>query len=320
MPIVKSHYTPPFIFKNGHFSTVYSGLFRKSASIAHQRERITLPDNDFLDIDWSYATTKSNKLIIILHGLEGNSERAYITWTAKLFNDNGFDAASVNFRSCSGEMNTLYRSYNAGATEDLEAVIHHVLKTHKQYDHIVLKGFSLGGNMVLKYMGEGNTIPDEVRSVISISAPCSLYGSLQQMNAFENSLYTRRFVLHLHGKLYEKQEQFPEKLSKEDIKKADTLLKIDDLYSSKAHGYKDALDYYTKCSSLQFLPNIERPTLLINALNDSFLSENCYPTAIAEKHTHLYLETPKYGGHVGFYQKNNTYYTETRALDFATSF
>lgn len=319
MPIVKSHYSPPFIFKNGHFATIYSGLFRKSAVLDHKRERITLPDGDFLDIDWSFAKQKTNKLIIILHGLEGSADRAYITWTAKLFNENGFDAVSVNFRSCSGEMNTLYRSYNAGATEDLDAVIQHVLKTHSQYNHIVLKGFSLGGNMVLKYMGEGNPIPDEIKRAISVSAPCSLHGSLLQINKLENYLYAKRFVIHLHEKLYEKQQQFPEKLSREDIKKANTLLKIDDLYSSKAHGYKDALDYYTKCSSLQFLPAIERPTLLINALNDSFLSEKCYPTAIAEKHSHLYLETPKYGGHVGFYDKNNQYYNETRALAFATS-
>lgn len=319
MPILKSYYDPPLIFKNGHISTVYSGLFRKGPKIIQKRERITLSDSDFIDLDWSYSKKKTNKLIILLHGLEGNAQRAYITRSATLFNDNKYDAIAMNFRSCSGEPNRLYRSYNAGATEDLREVVTHVLTNYPIYDHIIIKGFSLGGNMLLKYLGEAIRVPKEVKAGIAISAPCALHGSLQKMDRLENRLYTNRFVRHLQGKLMEKHRAFPSLLSMSAVKEADTLFKIDDLYSSKAHGYKDALDYYKKCSSLQFLRYIKTPTLVINALNDSFLSEDCYPIKEAEANDDLYLEMPKYGGHVGFFEFGQIYHTEAQALSFATS-
>jgi predicted alpha/beta-fold hydrolase len=319
MPILNTYYDPPLIFKSGHISTVYSGLFRKSPKIEQKRERITLSDSDFIDLDWSFAKKKTNKLIILLHGLEGNGQRAYITRSAKLFNNNEYDAIAMNFRSCSGEPNRLYRSYNAGATEDLREVVTHVLTNHPTYDHIIIKGFSLGGNMLLKYLGEAIRVPKEVKAGIAISAPCSLHGSLQQMERLENRLYSNRFVRHLQEKLMEKHRAFPSLLSMSDVKKADTLFKIDDLYSSKAHGYKDALDYYKKCSSLQFLRYIKTPTLVINALNDSFLSEDCYPIKEAEENDDLYLEMPKYGGHVGFFEFGQIYHSESQALSFATS-
>lgn len=319
MPILNTYYNPPLIFKNGHIATVYSGLFRKSPKLKQKRERITLSDRDFLDLDWSYAKKKTNKLIVLLHGLEGNAQRAYITRTAKLFNEHEHDALAVNFRSCSGEPNRLYRSYNAGATEDLREVITHVLENHSMYNHIIIKGFSLGGNMLLKYLGEPIRVPKQVKAGIAISVPCSLYGSLQQMNRTENRLYTNRFIKHLHEKLKEKHRAFPNLISLEAIEKANTLQKIDDLYTSKAHGYKDAMDYYTKCSSLQFLKYIKTPTLVINALNDSFLSEDCYPIQEAKDNDDLYLEMPKYGGHVGFFDFNQVYHNEAQALSFATS-
>lgn len=319
MPILNTHYNPPLIFKNGHISTIYSGLFRMGAKIKQQRERLTLSDSDFVDLDWSFAKKETNKIIILLHGLEGNAQRAYITRSAKLFNENNYDALAMNFRNCSGEPNRLYRSYNAGATEDLREVVNHVLTHYPKYNHIVIKGFSLGGNMLLKYLGEPIRVPKEVKAGIAVSVPCSLHGSLKQMDKWENSLYANRFIKHLQEKLLEKQRAFPSLLKLEDIKKADTLLKIDNLYSSKAHGYKDALDYYTKCSSLQFLPYIKIPTLIINAVNDSFLSEDCYPIKEAEANKNLYLEMPKYGGHVGFFKFGQIYHTEAQALSFVTS-
>ena len=209
MPILNTYYDPPLIFKNGHISTVYSGLFRSGAKIEQKRERINLSDSDFIDLDWSFTKKKTNKLIILLHGLEGNAQRAYITRSAKLFNENNYDAIAMNLRGCSGEQNRLYRSYNAGATEDLREVVTHVLTNHSKYDHIIIKGFSLGGNMLLKYLGEAIRVPKEVKAGIAISAPCSLYGSLQQMSRIENRLYTNRFVRHLHGKLMEKHKAFP---------------------------------------------------------------------------------------------------------------
>ncbi|EDP96673.1 alpha/beta fold hydrolase [Kordia algicida OT-1] len=320
MPIVKSHYNPPHIFKNGHFSTIYSGLYRNVSGVYQKRERVTLSDQDFIDLDWSYAAYHQNvsKLIIILHGLEGNAQRAYIKGTAKLFNNSGYDAVGMNFRSCSGQPNRLFRSYNAGATEDLREVIEYIIKNYPQYSHIVLKGFSLGGNMLLKYLGEPIRIPKEVKSAIAISVPCDLKSSLTQMKRLENYLYSRMFIKYLQKKLEYKHASFPSLITLEDIKAANSMLKIDHLYTSRAHGYKDAFEYYMKASSRQFISNIKIPTLLINAKNDSFLSKDCFPIEEAEQNENFYLEMPKYGGHVGFFTGTEVYYNEERALNFAT--
>lgn len=314
MPIIESTYKPPFFFKKGFVSTVYSGLVRK-VSLKQERERITLGDGDFMDLDWSFSKEKSNKLIVLLHGLEGHAQRPYVTGAAKLFNDNGVDAVCVNFRGCSGEDNLKFRSYHSGATEDLESVINHAI-SNKNYDEIYLKGISLGANIILKYLGEREAVPQEVKKAIAISAPCYLYGSAKELHTFKNILFHDRFKRHLMNRLKIKQKNFTEELSVEEIASIKTLFDFDNVYTSKAHGFKDALDYYEQCSSLQFLTNIKTPTLIINALNDSFLSPECFPVKEAKQNPNLFLEMPKFGGHVGFIDKKNVYYNEKRALEF----
>lgn len=319
MPVIESKYKAPFWAKNGYVSTVYSGLVRKVTDVKQERERISLPDNDFLDLDWSYAKQTTNKLIILLHGLEGNGQRPYMTGMAKLCNTNGIDAIAVNFRGCSGEPNKLYRSYHSGATEDLEAVIKHILNKNV-YKSIYVKGISLGGNLVLKYLGEGKVIPKELKAVVAVSVPCSLKGSCDMLLHLKNRPYAIRFLKHLKQKLKPKLEQFPQQITVNDYQSIKTLVDFDTVYTSKAHGFNDAYDYYEKCSSLQFLPNITVPTLIINALNDSFLSPDCYPVKEAKSNSSIYLETPKYGGHVGFVDKKNVYYNEKRALEFVSKY
>ncbi|MBO0590948.1 alpha/beta fold hydrolase [Cellulophaga sp. E16_2] len=315
MPLVASTYNPPILFKNGHLSTIYSGIFRKVDGVAQERERITLFDTDFLDLDWSFASQKSNKVMIILHGLEGSAQRPYIMGSAKVFNQNGYDACAINLRSCSGAPNLLFRSYHSGATEDLDAVIQHIL-TNKSYDEIYIKGFSLGGNLALKYLGEKREIPKAVKGAVAVSVPCDLYSSLKQLLLPENRLYAARFKKHLVEKLRVKQELFPNEISDKDIASIKTLKDFDDIYTSRAHGFTDAIDYYTKSSCLPFLPNIKIPTLIINSKNDSFLGPECYPYTEAEENKNLFLETPNFGGHVGFYGVKNTTYTEKRCLNF----
>jgi len=315
MPILESTYKPPFWAKKSFVSTVFSGLARKVNGVEQVRERIILEDTDFLDLDWSYAQEKSNKVIILLHGLEGSAQRPYITGAAKLFNENAIDACAVNFRSCSGEPNSLFRSYHSGATEDLEAVMQHVL-SKGQYDEVYIKGISLGANMVLKYVGEDRILPQELKSVIAVSSPCDLKGSCGALLSLKNKHYAIRFLGHLKEKLKPKLEQFPNDISMDDFNAIKTLKDFDDVYTAKAHGFENALDYYEKSSSLQFLPHIKTPTLIINALNDSFLSAACYPVKEAKQNANVYLEMPKYGGHVGFVDKDNVYYNERRALEF----
>lgn len=315
MPLVASTYTPPFLFKNGHFSTIYAGIVRKVDGPPQQRERLELPDNDFLDLDWSFAGGGSEKVVILIHGLEGNAQRAYITGSAKQFNAHSYDVCAVNLRTCSGVTNRLFRSYHSGATEDLDAVVQHILET-RPYTEIYIKGFSLGGNLTLKYLGEKGKLPHEIKAAVGISVPCHLHSSCKELLKPKNKPYAIRFKKNLLDKLKEKQKRFPERISKDDIKRVVTLKDFDDIYTSIAHGFEDALDYYRQSSCLQFLPAITVPTLIINAKNDSFLGPECFPEKEAQNKSDLFLEIPAYGGHVGFTGPKNITYTEKRVINF----
>ncbi|SKB49804.1 hypothetical protein SAMN05660776_1420 [Salegentibacter holothuriorum] len=319
MPILKTKYKASGIFKNPHVSSIYAATLRKVDFSFNTTDRIELSDGDFLDLERGFYSPKNNKVIILLHGLAGNANRPYMLGMAKQFQQHGWDVVSMNFRSCSGEMNRLYRSYHGGATEDLQAVIKY-LQQENQYKEINLIGFSLGGNLLLKYLGEQATIPSEIKSAVAISTPCDLGASLEELNKIHNFLYSKRFLKNLKKELQLRQTHFPEKISKKEITQCNSLLAIDELYTSKAHGFKNASDYYKKCSCIGFLPNITTPTLLINAKNDSFLSPNSYPTEIARNSEFLHLETPKHGGHVGYIQHNKAYYHEERALEFIKKF
>jgi len=314
MPIVKSSFKALPIFRSGFISTVYYGLFRR-LKIKQIRERITLRDGDFIDLDWSYSPTPSKSVIILFHGLEGHGQRPYITGAALHFNKNNSDAICVNFRCCSGELNRFYSSYHSGKTDDLEDIIKHVVSLNK-YDSIFLKGISLGGNIVLKYLGDGSFVPSQVKAAMAVSVPCDLSGSAKKLHKLKNLPYHINFKWGLVQRLKLKQKQFPEAILKSQIRAIRTLNDFDEVYTSRAHGFENAQDYYKKCSSLQFLKTIQTPVLILNALNDSFLSEACYPYKEVEANPMLYLETPDRGGHVGFIARKGYYYNETRALEF----
>ncbi len=316
MPVIKSTYNPPKLFKYGHFSTIYCATVRKSPKVKLRRERITLPDGDFLDIDWSETVKNKGKLLISLHGLEGDARRPYMLGLCKVFNQKNWNVASINFRGCSGEVNELYRSYTGGATDDLIAVVHYITQKYN-YTEIALNGISLGGNVLLKYLGEGNFLPKEIIGGVAVSAPLDLYGSLKKIaSQLDNKLYDIYFRKYFYDKMRKKYKKFPDKINIKEFSLLTPIQEVDEKYTAPAHGFKNAMDYYKKSSSLQFLPSIQVPTLIINAKNDSFLSEQCYPYKEAEENDFLYLEVPEYGGHVGFYQKNNQYYNEKRALEF----
>lgn len=315
MTLIKSKYKPKHLFRNGHFSTIYSAKLRPTPSLITQRERLQLPDGDFLDIDWSFAEKPATRVVILLHGLEGNAHRTYMKAQAKVLNENSWNVAAVNFRGCSGEPNLSYQSYNAGKTDDLEAVIDFILNKD-EYNQIGLMGFSLGGNLLLKYLGERDSFPKEIKKAIAISTPLSLKGSLESLNEFSNWLYRNSFLINLRKKYKLKMKDFPERMTLSDYRKITSLLEFDNVYTAPAHGFKDAYDYYEKNSSLQFLPNIEIPIYILNAENDSFLSSECYPVELASKMKNLHLEIPKYGGHVGFHQTNELYYSERKSVEF----
>ncbi|QAA82456.1 alpha/beta fold hydrolase [Aequorivita sp. H23M31] len=318
MPLIQSSYKPKYLFRNGHFSTIYSSKLRPSPQLDQERERLYLEDRDFLDIDWSFSKKRSHKIAIVLHGLEGNAQRTYIKGQAKVLVENNWDVAAVNFRGCSGEPNLLYSSYNAGKTDDLEAIIDLILKKNK-YDEIALVGFSLGGNLLLKYLGERDSFPKEIKRAVAISTPLDLKGSLESLDKVSNWLYQKSFLINLRKKYRSKMKIFPEKMTLSEYETITSLLQFDNVYTAPAHGFKDAYDYYKKNSSLQFLPNIKIPSYILNAENSSFLSSECYPQELAKKMNNIHLEIPKYGGHVGFHKTNELYYSEARTIEFLNS-
>lgn len=316
MPILhNATYNPTFPFKNGHFNTIYRILFANN-KVIFKRKRLELDDGDFIDLDIS--SVKSDKLVIAIHGLEGSSKSTYIVSLTKVLNEHNFDVIAMNHRSCSGELNRLLSSYHSGKTEDLEAVITYIEK-HYNYKEIHIVGYSLGGNITLKYMGEGK-VSSKIKSAVGVSVPCSLSDSSKQMNLLSNRLYLNRFLKSLKVKAFEKLKQFPDSfLTKEKIQSIKNFNDFDTIYTAPAHGFKNAEDYYKKSSCKQYIHSIKLPTLLITSLDDPFFGEASYPFQEAKLNDAFFMEATKYGGHVGFgtylNQKKNTW-SEHRILSF----
>lgn len=302
---------PPFLF-TAHLETIYPALLRRVDSRPYRRERIETPDKDFLDIDWMLQGSK--KLVIISHGLEGNSSRAYMKGMAAAAYAQGFDVLTWNFRGCSEEMNRQLRFYHSGATDDLDLIVKHAIQ--KSYTTLYLIGFSLGGNLTLKYLGERDTYAEISRACV-FSVPIDLHGSCLKISQPSNWMYSNRFLKSLKGKVIQK-ARMVDGLDIRNIATIRTLLEFDDQYTAPLHGFNGALDYYKKCSSIHFLEGIKIPTLLVNASNDPFLSATCYPTKQLENNPYIQFEIPAHGGHVGFAQfnKNGLYWSEERAMSF----
>ena len=312
MPLIETDYTPPFLSKNRHFNTIYSSLFRRIKRIPFKRKRIETSDNDFLDVD--LIDSGSKKIVILCHGLEGSSNSKYILATAKLLSKNGYSIAAMNYRFCSGEINRQLITYHSGKTDDLHTVINYVLPN---YDAIYLVGFSLGGNLILKYNGDGLfALSSKIKASVAISVPIDLKGSSISLQKRENKLYNWRFLRTLSKKMYLKHNQFPKELDINPLKMIKNLTDFDEYFTSKINGFKNAQDYYFKASSKQFICNISRPTLLINAKDDPFLSQSCFPINEAKNSLNFYLMIPKYGGHVGFISKGDFYWSENQILKF----
>lgn len=317
MPVItQSSYKPPSYLFNGHLQTIYPAIFRKVKGINYEREKIKTTDEDFLNLDW--LVTGSEKLAIISHGLEGDSQRPYVKGLAKALNKEGYDVLAWNFRGCGGEMNHTLRFYHSGATEDLDYIISHAL-AQKKYEEIIITGFSLGGNLTLKYLGErGATLHHKIKRSVVFSVPLNLYTSCLQISKPENFLYSSRFLKRLKQKVRSKSILLPDLINTNDFKNIKNLKDFDDFYTAPLHGFKDALAYYESCSAINFLKNISIPTLIVNAKNDPFLSPDCYPESLLKDHPFVYFEAPDEGGHCGFALKdsNGMYWSELRTLEF----
>ncbi len=306
-------YKAPQIYISPHLETIIPALFRRVNDVTYTRERIDTPDSDFLDLDW--IRNGKDHLIIISHGLEGDSQRPYIKGMARAFHKNEYDVLAWNFRGCSGEMNRKPRFYHSGATEDLRLIIEHAL--NNGYQKISLVGFSLGGNLTLKYLGEGE-VPGQIKSAVTFSVPLDLHSSCIKISQPGNWMYSRRFLVNLKEKIKLKEQVLPGSMDLSPLSEINSLIEFDDAYTAPMHGFKNAIDYYQKCSALGFLKNIQIPTLLVNARNDPFLSEECYPVTLLADHPYITFKMPRQGGHVGFtsFNPHGVFWSEQQAVHF----
>ena len=215
-------------------------------------------------------------------------------------------------------MNRQLRFYHSGATDDLHTVVEHIISTNR-YRSIYLVGFSLGGNITLKYLGEHHA-DNIIAKAVAISVPMHLRTSCEKISLPGNRIYANRFLRSLKNKILIMSRQRSE-LDPSALAGIKTLTDFDDRYTAPLHGFRNALDYYEQCSSLRYVNGIRTPTLVINTLNDPFLSKECFPAALLKNHAFVNLQILSRGGHVGFAQfnKNGLYWSEQRALDFLRS-
>jgi predicted alpha/beta-fold hydrolase len=317
MPVVTSTFKAPALLHNGHVQTIIGAFLRRRYRITFDHERLELDDGDFLDLRW--LRQGRDRLVILSHGLEGNAEQGYVRGMAAAASAGGWDALAWNFRGCGDDPNRLVRLYHSGATEDLKPVIEHAAAS---YSRIALIGFSLGGNLTLKYLGEAPPHPAVVAGV-AISAPVDLAASARMLDQrWSNRIYLRRFISSLITKVEAKAPRFPDEIDASGSRALRTFQEFDDRYTSRLHGFRDAADYWQQASARQYLHQITVPALLLNALDDPFLAPECFPFPEAEQNSCLSLEVPASGGHLGFleYAGGLRPWFEHRAVQFlATS-
>lgn len=319
MPIIEPQKMRlPFWQFNGHLQTILPSIKRKIEGFEYVRERIPTYDHDFLDLDWSRNNNK--RIVVISHGLEGGADRHYCKGMAKLFNENNWDALAWNCRSCSGELNKLPRFYHHADIKDMNLVLKAVRE--KGYEEIALVGFSMGGAISLNTLGSSEVDTYDIIGAVAISTPIDLKTCSDELEKKTKSFYNQKFFKKLKRKVIEKSKSMADidatPLLNKEIK---TLRGFDKLYTAPLHGFKTAEDFYYAASPERRIHLIEKPFLLLNALNDPFLTKESYPIELAKKSNYLYLETPKKGGHVGFCLKDSEYtYAELRSLEFLNNY
>ena len=316
MPEIESSYRAPVLFRNGHRQSICPTLFRRVKVVTGRRERIDTPDGDFLDLDWGEQGER--RLAVLLHGLEGSSKQAYMQGMARALRRRGWDVLAWSFRGCSGEPNRHCYSYHSGATGDLATVLEHVFENYA-YESVALVGFSLGGNITLKYLGDtGTDLDPRVRAAVAFSVPCDLASSAAKMAEPEQRIYMKRLLDCLRDKIRIKIESHPSEVRDHGLEAMRTFAEFDDCYTAPMNGFKDADEYWARCSCKPVLGQIRIPALLVSAADDPFLTPACAPREEARASQHFYFEQPEHGGHVGFRRRllPGEYWSEIRAAEF----
>ena len=298
MPLLPSTYHPPPWLRHPHAQTILRSLLPAPKTPSHTPESLDLPDGDFLELHWHLPHPTSAPLAILCHGLEGHAHASYMLTMVAALHATQCNALTWSYRGCGTLPNRLPRSYHSGATEDLAAVVDHTLS--RTSGPIFLIGFSLGGNLILKYLCERSP-PPRITAAAAISAPIDLASCADALDQNPgNALYRRRFLRTLTRKAATKAQRFPDQVPAHPWSTISSIRAFDDTYTAPLHGFTSAEDYYTRSSALPLLANLTVPTLLLSALDDPLLAPPSFPTTLATTHPHLHLETPTHGGHVAF--------------------
>ena len=321
---MSDRFEPAWWLRNAHAQTLWGKFMRLTPPVPLRRERWELDDGDFLDIHRLDAPGDRPRLVL-LHGLEGSPRSHYARGFFAEAARRALAADLVIFRSCGGEPNRLLRSYHSGETGDLQQVLTRLIDA-EPWRPIVVAGVSLGGNVLLKWLGErGASVPHQVAAAAAISAPFDLAAGCRFLEQGFSRRYSAHFLRTLRRKAREKHARFAGRVRIEDVERAATLWEFDDVLTAPVHGFRDARDYYARSSSIDFLGAIRVPTLLLNARDDPFLPANVLDrvSSLASNNPSLVVEFPEGGGHVGFvggrFPWSAAYYAERRAVDFLLS-
>lgn len=286
-----------------HLQTLLARILRSPNGLVYTRERMTTPDGDFVDLDWGPDPGREAPIVLVLHGLEGCSRRGYVRNVCEELSTRGVWPVALNFRGCSGEPNRKDTFYHSGATDDPRHVLERIRERHPDR-RLGAVGFSLGGNILLKLMGER---PDGgegwVDAAVAMSVPYDLSAGCALLERSSmGRAYSEYFLRSLKRKVRSKESQLSRKLDVHAVYGARTLRRFDDLLTAPLHGFDDAEHYYHVSSSSRFLPGIGVPTLLIHAEDDPFLPPESIPVVEARANAHVDLVLRPLGGHVGFLQ------------------
>jgi predicted alpha/beta-fold hydrolase len=309
-------FSPPFLQFNGHLQTILPSFFRK-IMIQPLRERLNLPDGDFLLLDWVKAD--NDKLVIVTHGLEGDSKRHYVQGIIQKFLPFGFDGLGWNCRSCGGEINSLPRFYHHGDASDLKYLIDSIIES-KKYKQIFLVGFSMGGSLTLRVLAENHlAYKNHVMAAAVASVPLDLVTSVAELEKKGKRFYMNRFIKKLKKKIEIKERMFPDHpiLKVKNFERIKDFRDFDNIFTAPLHGYLNADDFYKKASVKPILNQIKVPALIMQATNDPFLTPECLDLGEAQNNGELKLFLTPMGGHVGFMQKKSKFtFFEEKALAF----
>ncbi len=324
MPILNSSFKPAWWLRNPHLQTLWPALIRRTSRPPVIRERLSTPDGDFVDADW--CGDASNPIVILLHGLAGSSQAGYLIGMQRALLGRGFRSVALNFRGCSGEPNLSARSYNSGDTEDLRYLCCYIRQKYPQTP-LAAVGFSLGGNVLLKWLGEEGRRLD-LFAAVAVSVPLQLELCVGRMDQGFSRVYRNHLLRRLKQNLRDKREHLRGCGRVAEAQRLEGLGNLEGVWSfweyddrvvAPLYGFRGARDYYLKSSSRQFLRSIHTPTLVIHSVDDPFMTPAVIPTE-EELSSDVYLEVTRAGGHVGFISGQTparpSYWLEQRIPEF----